>query len=140
MAVTIDIGDPTDIHPRNKREVGRRLALLALAHTYGRTGFEWSGPRRDAVVVQDDSVLVRFTHAAGLRARGGGDIRGFALAGEDRVFFAARARVQGDDAVVVTSPSVRAPKTVRYAWADNPDANLENSAGLPAAPFRSDQD
>ena len=139
MAVTIDIGDPADIHPRNKREVGRRLALLALAHTYRQSGFEWSGPRHQGVVIQDDSVVVRFGHAEGLRARGGGEIRGFALAGEDRAYFAARARIQGDDVVVVSSPGVRSPKTVRYAWADNPDANLENGAGLPAAPFRTDR-
>ena len=138
MAVTIDIGDPADIHPRNKREVGRRLALLALARTYGQTGFEWSGPRFESMAVDEASVVVRFAHADGLRTRGGGDVRGFVLAGEDGAYFAARARIEGKNTVVLTSPAVRAPKTVRYAWADNPDANLENDAGLPGAPFRTD--
>ncbi len=138
MAVTIDIGDPDDIHPRNKQDVGRRLALVALAGSYGQSGVEWSGPSVDRVEIGPGGVRVAFRHAAGLRARGGGEVRGFALAGDDRVCRAAQARIDGD-AVIVTSPAVEVPVTVRYAWADNPDANLENAAGLPAAPFRTDR-
>ncbi len=138
MVVTIDIGDPDDIHPRNKQEVGRRLALLALAETYGLSDLEWSGPWLGRVEINRAEVRLEFRHAKGLRARGGGEIRGFALAGANRVYHAADAGIDGN-AVVVTSPAVRAPLSVRYGWADNPEANLENAAGLPARPFRTDR-
>ena len=138
MAVAIDIGDPDDIHPRNKQDVGRRLALLALAGTYGQSDLEWSGPWLDRVEIDRGQARIAFRHATGLRPRGGGEVRGFALAGVDRVFLPAEARIDGD-AVIVTSTAVPAPVSVRYAWADNPDANLENASGLPAAPFRTDR-
>jgi sialate O-acetylesterase len=138
IAVTIDIGDPDDIHPRNKQEVGRRLALLALARTYGRVDLEWSGPWLDRVEIDRGEARVWFRHAAGLRARGGGPVRGFALAGADRLYHRAEGRIDGDS-VVLKSGDVPVPVAMRYAWADNPDANLENAASLPAAPFRTDR-
>jgi len=139
MAVTIDIGDSIDIHPKNKQEVGRRLSLLALARTYGRRDVADSGPVFERIELGEGRARVHFSHAAGLRARGGAAVRGFTLAGADGVHHVAEARIDGD-AVIVTSARVRAPKSVRYAWADDPDANLENGAGLPAAPFRTDRD
>jgi sialate O-acetylesterase len=137
MAVTIDIGDPDDIHPRNKSEVGRRLALIALARTFGHVEIEWSGPWPDCVMIDGGEATIAFRHAEGLRGRGGEGVRGFALAGVDRVYHVAEARVEGRR-VTVSSAAVAAPISVRYGWADNPDANLENAAGLPAAPFRTD--
>ena len=136
MAVAIDIGEPDDIHPRNKLDVGLRLARWALADTYGRK-LEPSGPLYDSHRVEGDSVRVRFGHAAGLRTRGGSAPAGFLVAGADRKFFPAEARVEGDS-VVVRSGRVPAPAAVRYAWADNPEANLYNAEGLPASPFRTD--
>jgi sialate O-acetylesterase len=139
MAVTLDIGDPEDIHPRNKQEVGRRLSLLALARTYGRRDLEDSGPALERAEFLAGKVRLRFSHAAGLRAHGGGaGVTGFTVAGDDDVHHPARARIEGDH-VVVDSPRVPAPKAVRYAWADDPEADLENGAGLPAAPFRTDR-
>lgn len=139
MAVTIDIGDSVDIHPKNKQEVGRRLSLLALARTYGRRDVEDSGPVFERVELGEGRARVHFIHAAGLRARGGGAVKGFTLAGADGIHRPADARIDGDS-VVVTSAPVAEPKSVRYAWADDPVANLENGAGLPAAPFRTDRD
>ncbi|HEY3595370.1 MAG TPA: sialate O-acetylesterase, partial [Polyangiaceae bacterium] len=139
MAVTIDIGDPYDIHPRNKQEVGRRLSLLALGRAYGRRDIEDSGPSLNRVELRDGAAVIHFSHADGLGARGGGaTVRGFTVAGSDGVYYEAEARID-ERHVVVTSQRVPAPKSVRYAWADNPDANLENAADLPAAPFRTDR-
>ena len=138
MIVTLDIGNPTNIHPGNKREVGRRLALLARARTYGETSLADSGPMLERVEISGGEVRVHWRHADGLRLRSGATaLTGFALAGDDGIYHPATARLAGD-IVVVTSAAVLAPRTVRYAWADNPDANLENAAGLPAAPFRTD--
>ena len=136
MAVTIDIGNPDDIHPRNKLDVGVRLARWALAETYGQKTEE-SGPLYDSFKVEGDKVRVRFAHAAGLKTRDGSAPAGFFVAGEDRKFFPADARIDGD-AVVVWSKDVQRPVAVRYAWADNPANNLYNGDGLPASPFRTD--
>jgi len=138
LAVAIDIGEPNDIHPRNKQEVGRRLSLLALARTYGRRDLEDSGPMLERLEIREGKVHAHFARAAGLRARGDGSLSGFTVAGADGVHHAARARVAGNT-VELESPRVAAPLHVRYAWADNPDANLENAAGLPATPFRTDR-
>jgi sialate O-acetylesterase len=136
MAVAIDIGDEKDVHPRNKQEVGRRLALAALARVYGKT-VAWSGPTLESVKVEGDSIRLLFAHAdGGLKCRGE-KLTGFAVAGEDGVFHFADARIDGNT-VVVSSPAVRAPKAVRYGWADNPPASLYNAAGLPASPFKTD--
>ena len=136
MAVTIDIGDPEDIHPRNKLDVGQRLARWALADTYG-LKLEKSGPLYDSFKVEGDRVRVSFKHAGGLKTRDGATPAGFYVAGADRKFVPAEARVEKGE-VVVWSKHVPAPVAVRYAWADNPPANLYNSDGLPASPFRTD--
>jgi sialate O-acetylesterase len=135
MAVTIDIGDPADIHPRNKQEVGRRLALAARVLTYGEK-IEFSGPLFRTAAPEGSAMRVWFDHAgSGLEARGG-PLKGFEAAGADRKFAPADARIEGAT-VTVSSASIPNPVFVRYAWADNPDCNLYNREGLPALPFRS---
>ena len=137
LAVAIDIGEAGDVHPRNKQEVGRRLALNALAVGLGKA-VEFSGPTYRAVEPKGDALRVTFDHVGGgLVARGGGPLVGFAVAGEDGRFAWADAVIDGD-AVLVSTPRVPRPVAVRYAWADNPACNLGNKAGLPAVPFRSD--
>ncbi len=136
MAVTIDIGDENDIHPRNKLDVGRRLAAWALAGTYGQKVIP-SGPLFESYTINGSEVRIRFKHADGLKTIDGGPLKGFALAGEDRRFVWADARIEGDT-VIVSSPKISKPVAVRYGWADNPIANLYNKAGLPASPFRTD--
>jgi sialate O-acetylesterase len=136
MAVAIDIGNPDDIHPRDKLDVGLRLALWALADAYGQK-VEQSGPLYDSSAVEGERVRLRFKHAAGLKTRDGSAPVGFYVAGSDRKFRPAEARIEGD-AVVVWSDEVKSPVAVRYAWADNPAANLYNRENLPASPFRTD--
>ena len=136
MAVAIDVGDATDIHPKNKQEVGRRLALNAEATVYYHDQ-EFSGPLFGGAQAEEGKIRLSFRNAEGMKAKDGGPLKGFALAGEDRVFHWAEAEIQGDH-IVVTSKDVPAPVAVRYAWADNPECNLINAAGLPASPFRSD--
>jgi len=137
MAVAFDIGNPLDIHPRNKQDVGRRLALLALARTYARS-IDCEGPTLSRVAIEGDRVTIHFAHAAGLCTRNGARaVLGFALAGDDRQYHSARAHIEGDT-VVVSSPLVLAPRTVRYGWADHTDTNLVNAARLPAVSFRTD--
>jgi sialate O-acetylesterase len=139
MAVTVDIGDPGDIHPANKQDVGKRLALAALARAYGRQEIAYTGPMLRSVDLEGQKVRLRFRPGAErLEARGGSGLRGFAVAGEDKQFHWARAHVEGVDQVVVTSDAVKRPVAVRYGWADNPAVGLYNSAGLPASPFRTD--
>ncbi len=135
MAVTIDIGEADDIHPKDKQDVGSRLAQWALAKTYHRPLVP-SGPLYRTNEIEGGEVTVRFDHAEGLTARGG-PLVGFAIAGADRKFVWADARIEGDR-VIVSSPQVAAPVAVRYGWADNPAVNLYNGAGLPASPFRTD--
>ena len=137
MACLIDIGDANDIHPKNKQEVGRRLALAARAQTYGED-IEYSGPMMSGYQLMDGAIRIDFTHAeSGLCTPDGSDLRGFAIAGVDHRFHWAEARVDGRS-VVVSSPEVPFPVAVRYAWADNPVCNLYNGEGLPANPFRTD--
>jgi sialate O-acetylesterase len=137
LAVTIDIGDAKDIHPKDKQDVGTRLALAALANVYGRR-LEYSGPVYRRMKIEGERVRISFDHAeGGLVARDGGRLTGFAVAGVDVRFVWADAVIDGDE-VVVSSPEVKRPAAVRYAWADNPAANLYNRAGLPASPFRTD--
>lgn len=138
MAVAIDIGDSTNIHPNNKTEAGRRLALAALHVAYSRD-IEWSGPIYRSMKRAGSSVRLRFGHAAGgLTSLGGKPLTGFEIAGGDRVFHPAEARIEGRE-VVVSSPAVTDPAAVRYGWDDNPYCTLANSAGLPASPFRTDR-
>lgn len=139
MAVTIDIGEADDIHPKNKQDVGLRLALHALHMAYGRN-LVYSGPMYDSMQVENNLVRLRFSHTgSGLFADDKyGYLKGFAIAGNDRVFHWAKAKLQGNE-VVVYSDAVKDPVAVRYAWAINPDdANLYNKEGLPASPFRTD--
>ena len=137
MAVTIDIGEDFDIHPKNKQEVGRRLALAALATVHGRD-VVYSGPTYESMSVEGDAVRLRFRHiAGGLATSDGAPPRGFTVAGADRRFEWADAALDGD-AVLVRSDAVCEPVAVRYAWADSPDCNLCNAEGLPASPFRTD--
>ena len=137
LAVTLDVGEAEDVHPANKRPVGERLALWALGTVYGRPG-EYSGPLFEAMEVEAAAARLRFRHTGtGLAATDHRPLRGFAIAGADRRFVWARAEIQGDT-VVVHHPDVSRPVAVRYAWADNPDGNLGNREGLPAAPFRTD--
>jgi len=144
MATIIDIGDAIDIHPRNKKDVGERLCLWALANHYGFTGLVHSGPLYQSCTVEGSTVRVRFDHVGGgLVARGGGVdavvlVKGFAVAGADRKFVWADAKIDGPT-VVVSSPSVPSPVAVRYGWADNPECNLYNTTDLPASPFRTDE-
>lgn len=138
MAVAIDLGDPLDIHPRNKHEVGLRLARWALAETYERGGVP-SGPLYAGMIAEAGGRLrLRFRHAAGLGTCDGAAPRHVAVAGADRAFVWAESAVEGES-LIVWHPRVPRPVAVRYAWADNPDAaNLRNAEGLPAAPFRTD--
>lgn len=135
MAVTIDIGDSKDVHPKNKRDVGHRLALAARGVAYGET-LVYSGPVHDKVTVEGSALRVHFQWAgSGLVAKGGGALTGFAVAGADGHFVWADAVIDGDS-VVVKSAAVPAPKSVRYAWGNTPACNLWNADGLPASPFR----
>ncbi len=136
MAVTIDIGETTDIHPRNKLDVGHRLAVWALAKTYDQS-VEFSGPLFKSLSTKGNEIRLKFDNASGLKTSDGGPVKGFAIAGEDRHFVWAEARIDGDE-IVVSSKDVAKPIAVRYAWADNPITNLYNKAGLPASPFRTD--
>ena len=136
MALAIDIGDEKDIHPKNKQEVGRRLGLIADATVYYQET-EYSGPIASDVQIEENKIRVTFRHSEGLKTTDGGKPKSFAIAGEDKKFVWAEAEIQGDH-VVVQSAQVPKPAFVRYAWANNPETNLVNDAGLPASPFRSD--
>jgi sialate O-acetylesterase len=136
FVVTLDIGDSKDIHPTNKQEVGRRLSLLARARTYGEAVVH-HGPRLRSIAIEGRQVRVRFDDADGLRTRDGQAVRGFFLAGPSGAFAPARAQIDGST-VVLGASDVHEPRAARYAFSDDPDANLENGAGLPAEPFRTD--
>jgi sialate O-acetylesterase len=134
MAVTIDIGNPDNIHPTNKQDVGKRLALAARAVAFGEK-IEYSGPLVRAGATEASAIRLWFDHAAsGLEARGGA-LKGFMVAGANHRFVPADAVIDGFS-VVVSNASVANPLYVRYAWADNPECNLYNKDGLPASPFR----
>ncbi|MSU49765.1 MAG: acetyl esterase [Opitutus sp.] len=160
QAVTIDLGEELEVHPRNKRDVGERLALLALARTYGRALVD-SGPRFVSAANEGSKIRIRFRDTTGglvarplpttyaptstrperikplVRHSPAGELEGFAICGEDRRWHWARAVVE-HDTVVVSALDVPRPVAVRYAWASNPTCSLYNGAGLPAAPFRTD--
>lgn len=136
MAVTIDLGDARDIHPKNKQEVGRRLARQALSVAYGQS-LVASGPSFRSMTISGNEAHLQFYHVgSGLVSRGN-ELRGFAIAGADQKFVWAKATIVGNK-IVVSSDQVPMPVAVRYAWADNPDCNLYNKEGLPASPFRTD--
>ncbi len=136
LAVTIDIGEAHNIHPANKQDVGKRLALEALNIVYGQNVVS-SGPTFSHLQLDGARAIVKFTNIGGGLVAKGGAVKGFALAGVDRKFIPADASIEGDT-VIVQSGAVPEPVAVRYAWADDPPCTLYNSDGLPAAPFRSD--
>jgi sialate O-acetylesterase len=145
MAVTTDVGNPADIHPTNKQDVGHRLALNALKLDYGQD-INYSSPMFDKVNFEGNKAIVTFKHVAdgpsgpGLVAKDAyGYLKGFEIAGGDKVFHYAKAEINAKNTVVVSSPDVPKPVAVRYGWADSPvDANLFSSDGLPANSFRTD--
>ena len=138
MAVTVDIGEIKSNHPKNKQEVGRRLAQQALAKTYGKK-IVAGGSIYESMKKDGGKIILKFSDVgSGLVAKGGGSLKTFAVAGADRKFVAADAEIVGDT-VVVSSPAVPVPVAVRYAWAINPaECNLSNKEGFPASPFRTD--
>lgn len=137
MAVIIDIGEAKDIHPKNKQDVGARLALIARANLYGEK-VPYTGPVYQSSKVEGNTIRISFTGAeGGLVSKGSDTLKGFAIAGADKKFYWATARIEGND-IVVSSGEVTNPAAVRYAWANNPVCNLYDKAGLPASPFRTD--
>jgi sialate O-acetylesterase len=137
MATAIDVGDSTDIHPRDKQTVGHRLALQAEREVYGEK-IEASGPLYQGMKVSGNKITLSFTGVGGgLVAKGGGELKQFAIAGADQQWQWAQARIEGDK-VVVWNEQVPNPVAVRYAWADNPVCNLYSKVGLPTTPFRTD--
>jgi sialate O-acetylesterase len=136
QALAIDVGDEHNIHPRNKQEVGHRLALIARAKTYGED-VEFSGPVLRSAEDEGRAWRLRFDHAKGGLVARGGDVTSLEVAGADRVFHPATARIEGDT-LIVSSAEVSEPAAVRYAWRNYPAANLYNTDGLPATPFRTD--
>ncbi len=138
MAVTIDIGNPNDIHPRNKQDVGDRLARAAMKVAYGKKD-TYTSPLYDSMYVQNDTAYVMFKEAGGgMMKMADEELRGFTIAGSDRKFVEAQAKITGKDKVAVYSPKIKNPQAVRYGWANNPDVNLYSQDGLPASPFRTD--
>jgi sialate O-acetylesterase len=138
QAVIIDIGEGKDIHPRNKQDVAKRLARWALARDYG-LSVSCQSPTYKGMGKADGKVVLTFDHAgSGLRTFDVGEPRGFAIAGADRKFVWAKAKIAGRDQIEVWADGVAAPEAVRYAWADNPVANVYSSDGLPLTPFRTD--
>jgi sialate O-acetylesterase len=137
MAVTLDIGNPLNIHPGNKKDVGERLALWALAKDYGKK-IPYSGPVYRSHTVENGAVLISFEHSDGLILKPVAGKLNFQIAGDDKVFYEATAVVNGTN-VVVSSPMVKNPVAVRYCWNDTAEATLFNGAGLPASSFRTDK-
>lgn len=142
MIVTTDITQNVrDIHPANKQDVGARLALWALAKVYDKGSLEYSGPLFRSMKIEGDSIRISFDHAAGLTAKGG-DLIEFTIAGEDRKFVPANAKIDGESVLVTAKEAnliaAKKPVAVRFGWSDTSIPNLFNAAGLPASPFRTD--
>ena len=137
MAVSIDVGNPDDIHPKNKRPVGERLWRQAARQAYGHQDTVTSGPDFSGMDIKGDKVTLRFSNAEGLTTTEGNAPAGFIIAGEDKRFFLADAELDGET-IILTNANVKKPVAVRYAWADYPVVNLVNGEGLPAVPFRTD--
>ena len=136
MAVTTDIGNLKDIHPRNKQEVGRRLALWALAKTYGREDVTYSGPLYKSMTVDGNIIRLSFDFVeGGLMARDEEPLTWFEIAGEDKQFVEAKATIDGNT-ILVSSDTIANPIAVRFGWHQNAEPNLVNKEGLPASPFR----
>ena len=138
QAIITDLGEAHDIHPKNKQDVGKRLARLALANDYG-FDIVAQSPRYESMTRENNQIVLKFSEV------GGGldtfDIRtpiGFTIAGNNQVFHHAKASIVGKNQIAVWSDKVNAPVSVRYAWADNPICNVQNREGLPLTPFRTD--
>jgi len=140
MAVAIDLGEWNDIHPDNKKDVGIRLALSAQKTAYGEKDIVYSGPLHKDSKIEGNKIIVTFTNTGGgLITNDGEELNHFAIAGADKKFVWATAKIEGDK-VIVWNDKISSPVYVRYAWADNPaGANLYNKEGLPASPFRTDK-
>ena len=139
MAVAIDLGEWNDIHPLNKKDVAKRLSLAAFKIAYGENSIVHSGPVYQSMKVESNKIVLSFSNiGSGLTLKDGQELKGFAVAGENRQFVWARAKIV-QDKVIVWSDQIQHPVAVRYAWADNPQSvNLCNAEGLPASPFRTD--
>lgn len=139
MAVITDIGEEKDIHPTNKKDVGKRLALAAEKVAYNDKKVVYSGPVYQSSKVEDNKIILKFSNTGtGLIAKDGGELKQFAIAGADKKFVWADAKIEGNH-IIVSSDAVTNPVAVRYAWANNPvEANFYNKEGLPASPFRTD--
>ena len=131
------MGNPDDIHPKNKRPVGERLWRQAARQAYGHQDIVTSGPDFSGMDIEGDKVTLRFSNAEGLTTTEGNAPAGFIIAGEDKRFFLADAELDGET-IILTNANVKKPVAVRYAWADYPVVNLVNGEGLPAVPFRTD--
>ncbi|UCE08172.1 MAG: sialate O-acetylesterase, partial [bacterium] len=129
-----------DIHPLNKEDVGKRLAFAAQKIAYGENKVVYSGPIYQSMKIKGNQIIISFTNVgSGLFAKGGGELKHFAIAGADKKFVWAKAKIDGNK-VVVWNDNISEPVAVRYAWANNPEgANLYNKEGLPASPFRTDE-
>jgi sialate O-acetylesterase len=139
MAVTVDIGNVTNIHPRNKQDVGKRLALWALARDYGKSELVYSGPLYKSMKIEGDRARISFDHVGGgLVSRDDKPLNHFTVAGEDKAFVDAQAEIDGNT-VVVHADSVSKPVAVRFGWHQEAEPNLSNKEGLPASPFRTDE-
>lgn len=139
MCVTTDIGDPMDIHPKNKQDVGKRLAAIALKNTYGKNIVS-TGPAFKSMEIQGNKITVSFENiGSGLSTPDKyGYLKGFEIAGEDQIFYYAKAKIV-DNKVVLYHENVKNPVAVHFGWADDAsDNNLYNKEGFPAAPFRTD--
>lgn len=136
MAITIDVGEEKDIHPKNKQDVGRRLAAWALGTVYGQK-VATSGPLPNGHQARGSEMVLSFKHTDGGLTAKGGELKGFVLAGADKQWKPAQARIAGDQ-VILSSAEVKQPVAARYAWENWPTCNLYNGAGLPASPFRTD--
>ncbi|MDG2130295.1 MAG: 9-O-acetylesterase, partial [Fuerstiella sp.] len=138
MAVTVDVANLKDIHPRNKQDVGRRLALWALSESYGQKGIVYSGPIYKSMKVEGGRIRVSFDHVgSGLVSRDDKPLNWFTIAGDDGKFVEATGTIDGQD-VLVTAESVAKPTAVRFGWSQLAEPNLSNKEGLPASPFRTD--
>jgi len=138
MAVTLDVGDANDIHPTDKKPVGERLALAARSLAYGEK-IEYSGPLFESLQIAGSRAVLKFSHLGGGLVAKEGELKGFTVAGADKIFHPARAVIVGDT-VEVSADEVPAPTAIRYAWANVPEGNLFNRAGLPASPFATDSE
>ncbi len=137
MAVGIDLGEWNDIHPDNKKDVGDRLALLARKLIY-KEDLVYSGPIFNSAIIEGNKIILNFNHTgSGLKSKDGEPLREFAIAGPDKKFVWANAKIEGNQ-ISVSHLQIKKPLYVRYAWADNPNVNFYNAEGLPASPFRTD--